>query len=74
MIFHVKMIKSFEAYVEVEAENADDACFMIAQGDFSNAVDGTYDEDLSEAYITNVRAYGEDEDEILCEWDADEEY
>lgn len=74
MIFHVKMIKSFEAYVDVEAENADDACFMIAQGDFSNAVDDTYYEDLSEAYITNVRSYGEDEDEILCEWDADEEY
>ncbi len=72
MKFQVHMVKEYEAYVVVEAESAQEACDMIADGDFSQAVDGSYADDLSEEGITHVRVYNEDDEECdspLAKWD-----
>ena len=78
--FFVEMIRSYEAYIEVEADSAQEACDMISNGDFSQEVQGTYDERLDEVDITHVRVFGtydddEDEyntDEPVAEWDCND--
>ena len=70
-IFGVKMYRSYEARVEVEASSAEEACKMISDGDFSQAIDDSYEEFLSNDnnYITDVFVYDIDTDyDPLAEW------
>lgn len=68
MEFFVTMIKEYEASVLVEADSAEQACDMIADGDFSKVVEGSYEADLSEEFITDVKVYEDPDDDPAAEW------
>lgn len=69
MTYFVRMIKEYEASIEVEADSAEQACEMVKNGDFSQAIDDTYDADMSEESIIDVKVFDETSDEPLAEWD-----
>ena len=68
--FKITMYKNFEAWCEVEADTAEQACEMISNGDFSQMVEDSYDEDLSEQYIYGVRVFDEHDNEV-ARWDSE---
>lgn len=72
MVYFVRMIKEYEASIEVEADSAEQACEMISNGDFSQALDETYNADMSEESIIDVKVYDETSDEPLAEWNAND--
>lgn len=70
-IFNVTFFKQYEAHIQIEAENAAEAGEMVSDGDFSQAVEGTYEDRLSEEFIVGGYVDPDVEDyegEHLCEW------
>lgn len=72
MIYFVRMIKEYEASIEVEADSAEQACEMVKNGDFSQALDDSYNAYMSEESIIDVKVYDETSDEPLAEWNAND--
>ena len=70
-IFNVRFYKEYEAHIQIEAETAEEAGEMVRNGDFSQAVEDTYSDDMSEEYIYGGCVFAEDDEEendLLFEW------
>ena len=70
-IFNVTFCKEYEAYIQIEAETAEEAGEMVRDGDFSQAVDGSYFDRPDEEIIVGGYVMPDDEeygDDPLYEW------
>ena len=70
-VFNVTMYREFEAYIRIEAESAEEAGEMVRNGDFSHAIEGSYDERMDEVYTFGGYVMPDDDeygDDPLYSW------